>query len=71
MLVPEPVNFDDIWMGQLISEPGNPKKYRVISIRNNPDQVVVRAVGGTNMRTIVRESLEIAWFPAGALPAEN
>jgi hypothetical protein len=71
MAVPESVRFDDVWIGQLISEPGNPKKYRVISIRSNPDQIVVRAVGGKNVRTISRESLEIIWTPAGALPAED
>jgi hypothetical protein len=70
-MIPRPVKFDDVWIGQLISEPQNPKRYKVISIRSNPDQVVVRAVGGTNVRTIVRESLELAWFPAGARPAEE
>jgi hypothetical protein len=68
---PEPVRFDDIWIGQMISEPGNLKRYKVISIRSNPDQIVVRAVGGRNTRTIIRESLEISWFPAGAIPTED
>jgi len=65
------IRFDELWNGQLIREHGNTKRYRVISIRSNPDQIVVRAVGGKNTRTITRESLEIAWFPAGALPAED
>jgi hypothetical protein len=65
------VKFDEVWNGQLIKEHGNAKRYRVISIRSNPDQIVVRAVGGKNTRTVIRESLELSWFPAGALPAED
>jgi hypothetical protein len=65
------LGFNDIWIGQMIREPGNAKRYRVISIRSNPDQIVVRAVGGRNTRTILRQSLEIAWFPAGAVPAKD
>lgn len=61
------LRFDGIWIGQLLREYGNGhKRYRVISIATNPDRVTVRAVGGTNRRTIDRAALELCWFPAGA-----
>jgi hypothetical protein len=66
-----PLKWNEVWVGQLIREPGNPKRYRVVAIIGNPDRIIVRAVGGTNRRTIRRESLELAWFSAGATRAEE
>lgn len=63
------LKFNDVWNGQLIIEGRNPKRYRVISIRSNPDQIVVRAVGGKNTRTIDRTGLELNWFSAEVIPA--
>jgi hypothetical protein len=63
------VKFGEVWVGQTIHapEPGHRKKYTVLSIMENPDRIVVRAVGGTNRRTISREEMELRWFPAGAV----
>lgn len=68
---PEALKWDEVWVGQLVKQHDNPKRYRVVAIINNPDRVRVRVLGGINLRTVSRESLEIAWFPAGAVPTKD
>lgn len=66
---PEPLRFDEVWTGQLIREANNPKRYRVVAIM--PNKIVVRALGGSNRRSIDRTGLELSWFPAGAVISED
>lgn len=64
MTAPQPVKFDEVWVGQLLEEYGNSRsKYRVVSILTSPDRLAVRRLGGHNLRTVRRESLELCWFP--------
>ena len=60
----ERLKFDEIGLGQVIRERGGSKKYRIVSILINPDRLLVKAVGGQNRRTVLRESLELAWTSA-------
>ena len=68
---PGPIGFDGVWIGQLISEAGNPRQYRVASIRTNQEQIVVRAVGGKNTRIVSKVSLDLSWFPAGVTVSDD